>query len=380
MMTLGAEKFGYIGFALAVNQYLMLLVDFGFNFTATKKIALAKGDKNQISHHFTTTLWAKIILMLLGFLLLIFVALIPQFAVYRTTMVILFAMVISNVFTFTWLFQGLGKIRIISIISCITKLAILPLTFVLVRQPNDYLLAVNIQASVYLATAFIATIFIATKGYVRFVKIRWISIFSELKESFPLFISQAASSIYVMLFVVILAYFTTPDEVGRYTAAEKIMRIACFTFFAPITQAFFPLVSKMSAQNRTEGFILTKKLLVFTTLLMTIVFVGLFFFTEPIFTLFGKDYTGIGIIAKILAIVPLFISFGGICSQLGLIALGNERTKYLYRNVYIVAAILSLVLVFVLVPLWHAVGAAWALLITELIVCGGMSWIFANMK
>jgi O-antigen/teichoic acid export membrane protein len=40
MIVLGAEKFGYIGFSLAVTQYLMTIIDFGFNLRTTKRVAL----------------------------------------------------------------------------------------------------------------------------------------------------------------------------------------------------------------------------------------------------------------------------------------------------------------------------------------------------
>ncbi len=49
MVVLGAEKFGCIGFALAVCQYLMIVVDFGFNLSATKRIALAKGNQDELN-------------------------------------------------------------------------------------------------------------------------------------------------------------------------------------------------------------------------------------------------------------------------------------------------------------------------------------------
>lgn len=40
MVVLGAEKFGYIGFSLAITQYLMTIIDFGFNLRTTKRVAL----------------------------------------------------------------------------------------------------------------------------------------------------------------------------------------------------------------------------------------------------------------------------------------------------------------------------------------------------
>lgn len=52
MIVLGAEKFGYIGFSLAIIQYLMLIVDFGFNLSATKRIAIAQNNQSELNNIF----------------------------------------------------------------------------------------------------------------------------------------------------------------------------------------------------------------------------------------------------------------------------------------------------------------------------------------
>jgi PST family polysaccharide transporter len=49
MIKLGAEKFGYIGFSLSVCQYLMLIVDFGFNLSGTKRIALVQDNQDKLN-------------------------------------------------------------------------------------------------------------------------------------------------------------------------------------------------------------------------------------------------------------------------------------------------------------------------------------------
>jgi len=72
MVTLGAEKFGFIGFSFSVIQYLMLIVDFGFNLSATKRVALNIGNKEKLEQIVSSTLFAKLGLMLLSFFILLF--------------------------------------------------------------------------------------------------------------------------------------------------------------------------------------------------------------------------------------------------------------------------------------------------------------------
>lgn len=376
MIVLGAEKFGYIGFSISVSQYLMLLVDFGFNFSATKKIALAKDNNNEINKIFAATLWAKIGLLFISFLILIiFAFLVPQFQIYSTTLLIMFIMVIANTFSFVWLFQGLGKIKIISMVNIFSKILLLPLTFIFVKDSADYNIAALIQSLVYLLGSFLTIWILLQKKYIT----SWVTslkseIKKELNAAYPIFLSNAASSVYLVLFVVILGYYSTPDEVGKYTAAERIMRGFCFLIFTPISQAFYPKISSMSLPYHNNAIELTKKILIFIIAIMIMLFILLFFFSSPIMHLLGKDYDGTDTIFKIMSIAPLFIASGGILGQFGLLAIGNDKDKKNFQKTYFLAAFVALVSVFILVPTYHSVGASISLLITELTVLLGMFW------
>lgn len=380
MVVLGAEKFGYIGFSISVTQYLMLIVDFGFNLTATKEVALHKDNQEKLCEIFWSVTAAKVLLLLVSFILLIVLAYcIPQFSIYRSTMLVCFLMVFSIAFSYVWYFQGLGKIRIISIINTLSKLFILPLCFLFVKTQDDYLNAALIQAGIYISGTFFTILFLLFDKHLpnlQWRKPKKLQVIHELQSGWPVFLSGAASSLYVLLFAVILGYFSTPEEVGKYTAAEKIIRSFCYLIFLPVSQAFFPKISAMSQNKRGEAQILIRRISLAVTVIMTGVFLLLFFFSDHIMLFLGKDYHGIEQIFRIMAILPLFISLGGIFGQLGLLALGDERDKKHYQNVYFISGAVALVTIAVLVPGYHSTGAATALLITEFVsfaLLGGYS-------
>lgn len=380
MAVLGAEQFGRISFAIAANQYLMMIVDFGFNFSATKKIAIAQGNQQSINQIFSETLAAKLLLLPISLLILLVIAFIPQFALYRELLFVLFGMVVSSVFTYNWLFQGLGKIRIISIVNCVTKLSILPLTFFFVKSESDTLTAAAIIGSTYMMTAVLSVALTARMHLATFTATTLKRIKSAIGDSMPVFVSIAATSIYTALFVVILAYFASPDEVGKYTAAEKLMRISCYLIWVPLSQAFFPKISQLSQTDPHAAKRLTRRLYSVLCVFMLGVAAILFFYTEPLVMLLGESYAGIGDIAKILAFVPLFVTLGGVAAQLGLLAQGGETEKREYRNIYIIAAAIAIVGIFLLVPIWKAVGAAVAVLIVEIWVFAGMNYRYKKPK
>ena len=59
MIKLGATGYGYVGFALSVIQYLIIIVDLGFNLSATKHIAMVKDDYVERSRVFWNVIAAK---------------------------------------------------------------------------------------------------------------------------------------------------------------------------------------------------------------------------------------------------------------------------------------------------------------------------------
>ncbi len=376
MVVLGSEKFGYIGFSLSIIQYLMIIVDFGFNLSATKRIALAQNDQVEINNIVSSTMLSKIGLLILSFiLLLILILTVPKFSVYSSTMMILFLMVIANTFSFVWLFQGIGKIRIVSFVNIFSKLLILPLTFLFVKTPSDFQKAALIQSLVYILGSLITCWIIMKQKYITSIVLSSTKqVFTEIKSSFPIFLSSAATSIYTSSFIVVLGYYATADDVGRYAAGERIMRAFTFLIFAPISQSFYPKVSSMSQVSKEKTLKLIKRILVLIGVLMSFVFVILYFLSGYFTEFLGKDYQGTSTIFKILALTPLFIALGGVLGQFGLLAIGNEKDKKNFQNSFFIAAIVSVVLMFCLIPRFHSIGASVALLITEFVVFAMMLW------
>lgn len=372
MAVLGVEQFGVFSFGIALAQYLMLLVDFGFNLTATKQIALARGNDTETNRLFTATMSAKLLLLALSGLVVLALSAVPRFAMYRLMMWITWGMVVGNTFSMFWLFQGTGKIRLVAIVNAAMKLLVLPLTFVFVRTEADGALAAWIQVAAFVGAGCVTTVLTRTLRLARLQPVGWQDVFGQLRSSWSVFLSNAATSTYTALFVVILACFVSADELGRYSAAEKIMRCACYLIWIPVSQAYFPRVSRLGSEDRAAGKRLVRRLTLLLGVGLCAAGVLLYFFAEPLVVLLGKDYAGVGQLTAVLAVVPVLVGVGGAQGQLGLIALGGEKEKRAFRNVYLAAGVIALVSVCCFSWYWGAVGAAAAVLLTEAFVCVSM--------
>ena len=374
MVKLGATGYGYIGFSLSVIQYLALIIDFGFDLSATKHLAIAGEDKQERTRIFWAVFGAKTMLLAASLLLLfILIAFVPTFKSYQAAILATTPMAIGSTYTFMWLFQGVGKVRAMAIINTISKLLLLPLIFIFVKVQEDYIIAALLQASVFCLTALISSIFAYRQSWIGGISWDFSRIKSEVSDSFPLFLSRASTSVYTQLFVIILGFFCSQSAVGRYTSAEALMRALCFIIYIPITQVFFPKISALSAKDRVAAVNKTKSVLYVVggiMLLLTILlFVGASLLKSA---LHDEGYLGWDNLLRIISPAPLFIGIGAVCGQMGLIALGNKQSRVHFRNVYVITAVISIPAVSILTPLYAEYGAAWALLLSEAIVAALM--------
>ncbi len=367
MIVLGAEQFGVVSFSLSFAQYFMLIVDFGFNLSATKRIAQST-DTRERNRIFTSTIIAKTVLLVLCALILFVISGFNLFPAYQHVMWIMFLMVIANTYFFIWFFQGIGKIKIITTINVVSKLLILPLTFMFVKSAGDYRIAAFILSVSYLLGMVINIVVIIRYRYAKLIKVDYPTIKLEMKESFPVFLSTASTSIYTSFFVVLLGIISTPMVVGLYSSAEKIMRSVCFLFVAPISQVFYPKIAKLSLYDRVGAGVLYRKILKYTMLWMTLMAVLLVVFGGHITSFLGAEYEAATPYLQIISIALLFIPLGAISGQLGLLAMGDNLSKNRYKRVYIIAAPVSLLLVMIFATLYSGIGAVIALVITEAFV------------
>lgn len=369
LAVLGAEGYALVGFSFALVQFAVLFVDFGFDLSATKRVALVRNDRKALTRVFWSVVAAKSLLLLVALpMTLLPVWLIPAYQPYFKATLCTLPMAVGSAFTFMWMFQGVGRVRHIAIINTLSKFILLPLIFIFVHSEADSALAAFLQASVYLLTAIVSCVWLWQLRLVEGPACSWREVCSETAESLPLFLSRASTSVYTQLFVVILALFCTRDAVGRYTSAEALMRAACFIIYVPLTQAFFPRISALSVENRPEGLRTFRYLrrLVFAAMLFVSVSIAA---VSPVLpSLLGPSYDGLTQLLLIMSVAPLFIGLGAVYGQMGLIALGNAATRRQFRNVYFIVALVSLLLMLFCVWMWRESGAALALVLTECLV------------
>ena len=242
--VLGIEKFGLIMFAQATMYYFEIVVDFGFNLSATREVALNAKKPNKLNEIISAVFSIKFMLLLFSFLILIVVVnLFDRFSQDFLLYYYSFLKVIALAFFPVWFFQGIEKMKYITLIDIISKSIFTVLIFVFVQSESDYILVPLISGVGYI----IGTIFSLIYLFRRFKKSFIICSFSVLKkyfnDSLMFFLSRVSVSLYTTSNAFFLGLVTSNIMVGYYAVAEKLYMVIR-QLYQPIVQVIYPYMSK----------------------------------------------------------------------------------------------------------------------------------------
>ena len=128
--TLGLEYFGIVSYAQVFITYFISLADYGFITTATRDIALHKNNIAKVSSIFSSVLTMKLLFAMLGFILFVimifsFERLNKHWEVYLLS----YVFVIGQTMLPIWFFQGIEKMKYLSLLNLCGKIIFTILIF-----------------------------------------------------------------------------------------------------------------------------------------------------------------------------------------------------------------------------------------------------------
>ncbi|APG65856.1 hypothetical protein LPB136_10985 [Tenacibaculum todarodis] len=186
-----------------------------------------------------------------------------------------------------------------------------------------------------------------------------------LKTATPLMIMGLSSFSLSEASLFFLKYYYDIKAVGDFTIIYKISITACLVFtiaFAIIGPKIAELFWSKKTYELRKLFVSSLKMIFFATLP---VFIVVLFFPSFFLSIFNlsADFT----LELIIMLVGQFLY--GITAIFGLFLMVTDKQK-IYRNIYIVSAILNLILCFVLIPKYGVLGAS---------ITVAISYVFLNI-
>jgi O-antigen/teichoic acid export membrane protein len=378
LRILGPSHFGVYIFSQALIAYLVLLVDYGFNWSATGQIARAQNDLEAVSRIFWTTQAAKALVAVgaLAFLL-IGVFLIPKLAELRPVLLATFPVVIGTVLFPQWLFQGLERMTSVTISMLSARFLLIPLTFFLVHSPDDTWIAALINSMTTIAAGTFAMFLLARSRLVVPMKPRAEDVIEAFKEGWHVFISTAAVSLYTTTNSVILGILAGNIAVGYFGAADKI-RNAAQGALGPLANAVYPRVTALFADDVDQAYSLVRKLLCVQTAAMLVVSITLFAGAEWIVRIaMGPQYEAAVNVLRWMAFIPLLVSLSNVFGVQIMLPLGMKKK---FSEILMVSGVFNLATLVPLALHYGAQGAAMSVLATEFLVTNYMALYLIRQK
>jgi PST family polysaccharide transporter len=246
--SLGIEVFGLVMFAQSVSTIFIIFSDLGFSITGTRKISILTDDKKQISEIFwdITTIKVATLILLFG-VLLILIAFVPKFSKEPLLFIFSYGVTIGSTIFPSWFFQGIQKMKIITVVNATAKLIFALLVVIYVTSPEDYLLVPLFNSSGFIIAGFSGLIY-ATR-HVTFLIPKLKNIKAQIKESAPVLLSSISITLYTSSNVLILGFLTNNTITGVYASFEKVI-LALKGVYSPIYQAMFPWLSMKKDINK----------------------------------------------------------------------------------------------------------------------------------
>lgn len=373
---LGPFHWGLVAFAQALGLYLSMIVDFGFQLSASRRIARIRDDNEQVAEVVASVLAAKGILAVVCIGVVI---LLQSFSrSFQQESLILWGGALSGIaqgFSMLWFYQGLEKMKSPAAADVAGKALACVGIFLFVRHPGDGWIVVALQ---FVCFSGVAAFQIAnTYRHVQFRVPTWTSTWCAICDSAAMFLFRASVSLYTTANALILGAISTPIAVGFYSGAERLVK-ALSTLITPVSQSLYPRISRLVVTDAQKAVWLTRISLGIMTLGGSLLGVAAAAGAPLIIRiLLGPGYEEAIPVLRVLALLLPAIAASTVLGIQWMLPLGMDGA---YNAIVISAGIVNVVLAVCWASRWQQIGMAWAVVVTEYLVTVAIWVVLAQRR
>ena len=220
--TLGAENIGKVNFATSIVNWFILISSFGIPRYGIREIARNRDNKKEL----TNTFWNLIliqaslsIIAIIVYLLAIFN--VPRFESELNIHLMMVMMLILNVFSIDWFYQGIEEYSYITIRNIAFKIISIILMFAIVKNSDDYMIYAGINI---FGLCFNNVLnYLNTKKYID-KKMYKLEILTYLKELRIYFFTTLIIALYTQLDQLFIGY-GSEQHLAFYLRSKTILGI-----------------------------------------------------------------------------------------------------------------------------------------------------------
>ncbi len=357
--TLGPEKYGILAFVLAIITFIALFFEFGFFSAGARLLAVSKNKKEDQELIGTLTLITVGISLSFFFVIFIFSFFIDSifhtFAGNILRSVSILAAILPFQYMLQQVCQGTNEIRKMALANVTPKLWYLASLLIVVsffKLNVFFALALNLSGVIIAVGLIILSLRPRFDNLKKSIKLMW----KETKEyGLHVYCARVTTVSTYQLDKIFISYFVNTLWVGYYNIA-----IVLTTPMILFSQALSTSLFKGFA-NRDR---IPQKVILFNFLWLASCVIGLVFLGQYIVViLFSNKY-----ISTVPLILPLALAgfFQGMYQAYNVFITTHRKGKWI-RNVGLAMSGVNLIGNIILIPLFGAIGAAYASLISMLV-------------
>jgi len=368
--VLNPDKIGMIQFADSFAKYAAFIAALGLPIYGLRSIAKVSNDirlkKYLFVELFIINACLTIFIILLIVLFKQFIYPINQDPLLFNWMLVYAAL---QLFNLDWYFIGSDQFKFIALRLLFFRLLSMLFIIFFIKNTEDYnLYFIGISICFFVMSIFNTwEVYKSLKPFnVNFNELQFIKHFKPLMFTF---LTIFFISVYLTLDQVIVGMLSNNTELAYYAVATKYNKLI-IAILTAITTALIPKMVKIESNHNTSDFILNvdKILYLIISIAIPLTFFTFFNSLQIIEFFFGSAYFGAVIPMQITSLLILIVSLSSI---FGFQILSIYQMDSQLLKVALIGMLSSIILFFILVPRYNAIGAAISILLTELIVCIG---------
>lgn len=363
--SIGVDQFGLVNLSLSVIILLNILVGFGYNLSAPRDVAVSQEDKLSLSNLVSRIFSAKILMATLSTLfILLAVYGFNLFKEYQLILVFSVLLLFSEATLPLWFFQGMEKMKLVSIANIFSKLLFLMGIVLFIHSPEQSYW-VNFMLGFFgLGVNLLLIFYIKVYLNIRFYRPSFNEIFDSLKSNILLFFSNLAAHISINGGLIILSFFSLAETLGMYSLAERVVMVLRL-FPALVIQAIYPNASKLYQVNEAGFYRFLRKVYIRVLMFGLLISTMTYFMAPWIIKVLSRSELSDSILfLEILAFVPFLA-----CLNVGNVTmlLVADLKPLLFKASWMMCLYMVLTSV-LLTHLYGPMGLCFAIISTEVVV------------
>lgn len=361
--VLKPEGLGIYSYTHSIANYFVLFSMLGIKTYGNRVIAQVRDDKDKLNQTFSNLLGIHILISLMC--ILIYGIYLVNTCEYKIYFVIQMLFVVSALWDISWFYFGIEEFKLSVLRNIFTKVLAVILIFVFVKESEDLWIYCLIMSGSVLISQLL--LWLPLSKYISLVKCNWKIGWTYIKPMLILFLPTIAVSLYRYMDKIMLGILSNRTAVGYYSNSDQLMSVP-----AAIISAFgtvmLPKMSNLVFKGNTES---SNKYMNISMQYFMCLSIGMMFglagtarVFAPLF--WGENFAGCSKLIMGLSLAIPFITFANVLRTQYLIPNSKDKT---YTLSVISGAITNLVINWLLIPSFGAMGAVVGTIVAEFTVC-----------